>query len=339
MPSELTHKPVPVEGRVLPKALINAQAATKHPLNCMDLKKGARRALHAILAFFNLKTQAAIFPSRKVLALEAGVSIQTLHRDLAELEAKEYIKRQPQKHKSAAAGANAGKFWIAPIALTQKALVLLGLNEVIHSQPNLKMRDGIYIEKEHTKEVQSSLKNTISAETSSAKSPANAVDRQTRLPKDLLPILARGVSVSGIFLLMKLARSHQKLLSDIVAYRMKRIETLGLQGRELFSYLRELAVAQNVDFAHLARETRNETQNSEDIREAKALQARLNRHCDGYEIRKGEEVLGIFRASENAEDCGRIETSTGSRPVNLRVAMAMLRSKVSVRPQAEEYFC
>lgn len=73
MAQDNCYRHVPVEGRVLPKALINAQAATKHPHNCMDLKKGGRRALHAILAFYNLKTRAAIFPSREVLAREASV--------------------------------------------------------------------------------------------------------------------------------------------------------------------------------------------------------------------------------------------------------------------------
>lgn len=333
MSCDPVHRPVMVEGRVLPKALINAQAATKHPHNCMDLKKGGRRALSAILAFFNLKTRAAIFPSREVLAREAGISVQTLHRDLAELEAREYIVRKPQKHKSVATGYNAGKFWIAPIELTQKALVLLGLEKVIHSEPSLKMRDGSYIDKEHTKEKQSSLKNTIPSGSTPEKSPmqVNEIDRETRLPKDLLSILDRGVSKTGIFLLMKLARMNKKRLSDIVTYRLPRIDVLRLQGRALFSYLRELIVA-NVDFAYLAQDVRHDRQEAEDLQAAKALQQRLHRHCDGYEIRKGEKLIGVFHAASNPDDCGRIEMENGSTPLNLKAALAMLKAKLFLCP-------
>lgn len=333
MPYESTHRPLPVEGRVLPKALINAQAATKHPHSCMDLKKGARRALSAILAFFNLKTRAAIFPSRQVLAQEAGVSIQTLHRDLAELETREYIVRQPQKHKSTAAGFNAGKFWIAPITLTQKALVLLDLEKVIHNEPSLKLRDGPNIDKEHTKEKQSSLKNTIPAGSANDKRSAtgNEVDSKTRLPKDLLPILDRGVSKTGIFLLMKLARLNNKRLSDIVTYRLPRIDALKLSGRALFSYLRQLAFA-NVDFAYLASDTRHEQNHIDEVHAAKALQQRLHRHCDGFEVRKGDKLIGIFHAASSAEECGRIEMAGGSTPLNLKAALAMLKSKITLSP-------
>jgi hypothetical protein len=331
LPVNSAYRPVEVKGRVLPMALINAQAATKHPHNCMDIKKGGRRALHAILAFYNLKTRAAIFPSREVLAREAGVSIQTLYRDLAELEMREYIVRLPQKHKSAAAGANAGKFWLAPIQLTQKALVLLGLEKVIHKETSLKMRDGIYIDKEHTKEIQSSLKNTISAESGEGKvcRKTDAVDRQTKLPKDLLTLHERGISCPGIFLLMKLARSHGKRLSDIVAYRLPRIMALDLRSRALFSYLREL-VSVDVDFAHMASTVREAQHATEELKEAQALQARLHRHCDGFEIRNGEEVIGIFRAASNPEDCGFIEMAGGSRPFNVKAALAMLKSKLTV---------
>lgn len=339
LPAEVAYRPTPVQGRVLPRALINAQAATKHPHNCMDLKKGGRRALHAILAFYNLKTKAAIFPYREALAHEASVSVQTIQRDLAELEVREYIIRQPQKHKSAAAGPNAGRFWIAPILLTQKALVLLGLHEVIHNPPSTKMRDGIYIDIEHTKEVQSSSKNTIPPGSPSDKLPkqADEIDPATRLPKDLVQLLDRGVSKSGIFLLMKLARTHGKRLSDIVAYRISRIDALALQGRALFSYLRDLAVA-NVDFAHLAGQARVQQDNDEKLNEAKALQQRLHRHCDGYEICKENVVIGIFRASVNAEDCGRIEMEGGSRPLNVRTALALLRSGIRFR-KPETYSC
>lgn len=336
LPIESAYRPIKVEGRVLPMAIINAQAATKHPHNCMDIKRGGRRALHAILAFYNLKTRAAIFPSREVLAREAGVSVQTIHRDLAELEDREYIVRQPQKHKSAAAGANAGKFWIAPIQLTQKALLLLGLEKVIHNTPSLKMRDGVYIDKEHTKEIQSSLKNTIPDGSAAKKTidQAKEFDRATKLPKDLLPILERGVTRSGIFLLMKLASSHKKRLSDIVAYRLPRIKALKLTNKALFSYLRELACA-DVDFAYLARATKVEQDEAENLKEAKALQARLHRYCNGYEIRKGEEIIGVFRAVADPDECGYIEMAGGSQPFNLRAALAMLRSNVTVsQPEA-----
>lgn len=339
LPAEPAYRPTPVQGRVLPRALINAQAATKHPHNCMDLKKGGRRALHAILAFYNLKTRAAIFPYREALAHEASVSVQTIQRDLAELEAREYIIRQPQKHKSAAAGPNAGRFWIAPILLTQKALVLIGLHEVIHSPPSPKMRDGIYIDIEHTKEIQSSSKNTILHGNRSEKlrkQPAE-IDPATRLPKDLTHLLDRGVSKSGIFLLMKLAGKHGKRLSDVVTYRAPRINALELQGRALFSYLRELTVA-DVDFAHLAGQARVQQDDDEKINEAKALQQRLHRHCDGYEICKEDVVIGIFRASVNVDDCGCIEMEDGSRPLNVRTALALLRSGIRFR-KPEAYSC
>ncbi|WP_156396910.1 hypothetical protein [Noviherbaspirillum sp. Root189] len=323
-----TSRPVAVQGRILPKAIINAQAATKHPHNCMDLRKGGRRALHAILAFYNLKTRAAIFPTRETLAIEAGVSLPTLHRDLAELEAREYIVRLPQRHKSVATGPNAGKFWLAPILLTRKALLLLNLEEVIHKQPSLKMRDGIYIDKEHTKEVktQSSSKNTFPDGKPEAKSPApkNEFDPATKLPIDLLPLLDRGLSVPTIFRLMRLASAAGKRMSDIYAYRTGRIATLGLTGRSLYAYLAEL-IGEDIDFAYVANKARTDTAQAEEVNEAKNLLQRLRQTCDGLEVRKNGGYVGVFRVASNPDDCDYIETSASLVPVNLRAAKAILR--------------
>ncbi|MFC7518326.1 hypothetical protein ACFQUU_25265 [Herbaspirillum sp. GCM10030257] len=327
-----TSRPVAVQGRVLPKAIINAQAATKHPHNCMDLRKGGRRALHAILAFYNLKTRAAIFPARETLAIEAGVSLPTLHRDLAELEAREYIVRLPQRHKSVATGANAGKFWLAPIQLTRKALLLLNLEEVIHKQPSLKMRDGIYIDKEHTKEVkpQSSSKNTFPDGKPEAKTAAtkNEFDPVTKLPVDLLPLLDRHLTIPTIFRLMKLASAAGKWMSDIFAYRANRIATLDLTGRSLYAYLVEL-IGEDIDFAYVAKKARTDHAQAEELSDAKNLLQRLRQTCDGLEVRKKGEYVGVFRVASNPDDCDYIETSGSLVPVNLHAAKAILRGAFS----------
>ena len=141
--------------RPLPLPLIEARAHVFDRLTCLDLNLNARRVLFGILTFVRIKTPTTeIFPRRDTLRAEALLeSNSTLYRGLAMLEQKGYITRsQSRKLRD-------GRFYLSPIFLTVKALVLLGLADFIHSSPSSKLRGG-HKEKELAKKSQSIQKTT-----------------------------------------------------------------------------------------------------------------------------------------------------------------------------------
>lgn len=305
--------------RHLPSPLIAARAAAMHRLNCLDLNLTARRALYGILTFVtinNLKRE--IFPRRETLRQEAMLgSDATLYRGLATLEALGYItraqKRQPRT----------GKFYLSPILLTDKAVLLLGLKELIHDYRSSKMRDGQY--KERTKEPQSLQKSSSSVDS------ANAIDPETKLPVEVTPLLQLDVKKPAICMLMAKAKVNGKRLSDVTKAVWHNLYRL--RGREVVAYLSYL-LEQDRDFASKAKEL--------DAQQQKAMQQQRYRHTletldgryDGWQVITATgQSIGTFICRDGSAP--RVERMQEGRlatlPVNLAFAERFAEGQVRLR--------
>lgn len=309
--------------RPLPAMLIEARAAVFNPLSCQDLNNTARRVLFGILTFLNLRdARKAIFPRRDLLRAESLLNSEaTLYRGLKLLVDKGYITRA-QCRKAY------GEFHLSPIALTSKALSMLGLDGVIHRERPLKVRDG-YIKKEHTKPEQS-LQNTTgsgakpeSTDDGSAGNLGN-IDPDTGLPRELLRLLGMDLRKGTICWLMLQARMKGHRLGDIVAGVWHRIHAL--RGRQLVAYLRAM-MTKPIDFAWIARERKEAVALDTEQRGAKALLESLGSRHHGCEVigRDGRS-LGIFEASDSGTHA--IIGARGAMPVNLGFAKALLKGEL-----------
>lgn len=312
--------------RPLPAALIEARAAVFNPLVCQDLNGTSRRVLFGILTFLNLRNATkAVFPRRDLLRAEALLNSEaTLYRGLKQLVDKGYITRA-QTRKSF------GAFHLSPISLTSKALAMLGLNQVIHRERSLKVRDG-YIKKEHTKDEQS-FQNTAQPSAQSpfaAPGPAgkvNEIDPDTGLPTELLRLRTLDLSKGTICWLMLQAKTAGKRLGDVVTAVWHRIRAL--RGRTVVAYLRALMV-KPLDFAWIAQQRNQKANRNEALMRASNLLASLGRRHHGVEVlaRDGT-VCGIFEASDAGMHA--VIGRRGSLPVNLSFATALLKGDISFR--------
>ncbi|SNS95058.1 hypothetical protein SAMN06265795_11040 [Noviherbaspirillum humi] len=286
-------------------------------MNCLDLDQTARRVLFGILTFINIKNpEKAVFPRRDTLRAEALIASEsTLYRGLRQLDGKGYIERSQKRRE------HNGEFHLSPIQLTGKALVLLGLSEVIHSPRPAKMEDG-RIQEELTKPEQSLQNTTATAEPADK----NQIDRKTGLPAELLCLLGLGVKKSGVCYLMKLARSRGSRLGDVVAAVAHCLEKL--RGREVVAYLAAM-LKRNLDFRWL-KESRDTVQQEESQQgEMQRLLSNLDARYDGYWVCDQHGApIGVFRAGS---DTHLVESNTGSFPVNLRFAKRIQEGTLLLR--------
>lgn len=306
--------------RFLPAPLIAARAAVFDPLNCLDLNQTARRVLYGILTFLSARSpKKAIFPRRDTLRAESLLQSEpTLYRGLKLLEDRGYITRGQDRH------ARTGKFYLSPIQLTDKALVLLGLKRDTQKTPPIKVRDG-HIKKELTNSKQS-LQNTA------GEPDASPIDRKTGLPAELVPLLDQGVKKGALCWLMKLARQRGKRLGEVVAAVWRRIGVL--RGREVVAYLKAM-LEKDLDFRWIAQaDAVDQAQREEADAVRRQLEA-LDRRYDGYAvIGSSGNSVGIFEASGSGEHV--IRTAGGAVPVNRRFAQALLEGKVRLQTIPEE---
>lgn len=306
--------------RFLPAPLIEARASTFNPLNCQDLNITARRVLYGVLTFVNLRnTDREIFPRRDTLRAESLLqSDSSLYRGLAVLEAKGYIRRSQRRNQ------RNGKFYLSPIWLTEKALVLLGLAEVIHKAPSSKVTGG-HKEKELTKDLQSFQKTACTQN-----SKENGLDPKTRLPVDLVSLLDLGVRKSAVCWLMGQAKHRGKRLSDV--YATVKANVQGLTGRSVVAYLVAM-ISKDIDFAWVAREAEIEGRQQSAIEAAREKLATLDARYNGFEVIDDRgTVLGTFLAAAPGQ-LGTIVSAAGSMPANLRFAMAWAEGRVRFASQ------
>lgn len=266
--------------RHLPSPLIAARAAAMHHLNCLDLNLTARRALFGILTFVSIKSLSKeIFPRRDTLRQEALLGSEgSLYRGLATLESKGYITRHQKRQ------TRTGKFHISPIFLTEKAIALLGLKELIHKYRSIKMEDGHI--KERTTKPQS-YQNT-----SSKADSVGPIDKKTHLPTEVMPLLQLDVKKSAICMLMKQAKTNGKRLSDLITVVWHNI--YGLRDREVVAYLLSL-MPQNLDFEFKARQIKQETDSRAQNDKWQETLNNLDSRLDGSLVYNAKnEFLGFF---------------------------------------------
>lgn len=300
--------------RHLPSPLIAARAASMHHLNCQDLDLTARRTLYGILTFVTIKNlEREIFPRRETLRQEAMLGSEgTLYRGLAKLEAKGYITREQRRQ------TRTGKFYLSPILLTEKAILLLGLRELIHQHRSRKMEDGQY--KEHTKDLQSLQKS------SSNEDLVNPIDQKTKLPTEVTPLLQLGVRKSAICMLMAEAKSHGKRLGVVIKAVWHNIYRL--RDREVVAYLSYL-LKQDRDFTTRALE---HDQQIVYQRYRNTLANLDNRYHECRVIDRSGSFIGMFVCNEGSEP--RVERHLNGRfsclPVNINFAMKFIEGEIRI---------
>jgi len=303
--------------RPLPACLIAARAEVFNPLTCLDLNVNARRVLFGILTFVRARTPTKeIFPRRDTLRAEALLqSDSTLYRGLALLEKNGYITRSQTRSR------HRGTFYLSPIMLSAKALLLLGLDSIIHKAPSFKMRDG-HIKKEHTKDLQS-IQKTPGDPNSPKK---DQIDRETRLPVELLPLLELGVKRSSICWLMSKAKGVCQRLGDVLKVVSRNIAAL--RGREVVAYLVTM-LGKKVDFAWVAKEVAH-AQNAAEVDEvAQQKLATLDDRYDGFHVYASDgSLLGVFEASRSPGQLALVHAASASAPVNLRFARACIEGEL-----------
>lgn len=296
--------------RPLKALLIEARAAAFDPTLCQDLNLTARRVLFGALTFLNLKNiKAAIFPRRDVLRAESLLhSEATLYRGLKVLEAKGYITRSQKRRE------HNGEFYLSPVQMTDKALAMLGLNEVIHNPPSSKVIDGRI--QEHTKDKQS-LQNSFRQAENPNKNP---IDQKTRLPKELLRLLGLGVERKEICWLMAQAKRRSKRLAHVVKAIWHRIHILN--GKHVVGYINAM-LSKDLDYAWIAMNAKAEASQEHADRKANELLESLNESFHGAKVFDSKGVfVGVFEFSR--QGLHAVLGSSGSFPVNRAFAKTLL---------------
>jgi hypothetical protein len=197
---------------------------------------------------------APIFARRELLTGRAQQSMRTFYRSMDDLESTGFITRPPQTRYGAA-----GLFGRAYIHLTPKAAALLGLAE-----PAIEAENPSAPSKEQTDKT--ALASSFGPPSVTVADGAIYKDlipttqkRQSgRLPADLDRLLALGFREFLIFKLMREAKIHGKLLSDVVEASWQHLR----RATHPISYLRTLLRAP-VDFAYRARSQRNAQANEQ----------------------------------------------------------------------------
>lgn len=307
--------------RPLPLPLIAARAQVFDPLTCLDLNQTARRVLFGILTFVRArKLTSEIFPRRDTLRAEALLnSLSPVYRGLKVLEEKGYITRGQLRKRFD------GKFYLSPIFLTKKAVVLLGLDKVVHKQPSAKTTHG-HIKKELTNQKQSIQKTT--GDRNSIKK--EQIDRETRLPVELLPLLGQGVKRTAVCWLMAKAKKAGKRLGDVL--QVVRGNIAELRGREIVGYLTSMLL-KDVDFAWVAGQSREQERSCERDALAKEKLETLDQRFDGYQVLAEDgTVMGIFQAASSPEQLALVHSAAGAMPVNLRFARAWIDGLIRLAP-------
>lgn len=204
------------------------------------------RALLAALArtVDAARPYAAIFARRELLTGRAMQSMRTFYRGLDDLETAGFISRPPQTRYGAA-----GLFGRAYLHLTPKAAELLGLVELASEAETSKA-----LSPEDVANTEPDLSLTSPSVTVADGAiykdliPTTQKRQPGRLPTDLQRLLPLGFREFLIFKLMREAKRHGKLLSDVVEASWEHLR----RASHPISYLRTLLRAP-VDFAYRVR--------------------------------------------------------------------------------------
>lgn len=265
--------------------------------------------------------QRSIFAKRQTLASETGKSVETVYRALREFETKGWIEQREKRAREGLIGSD------SEIVFTKTLCDLLALPYEGKKLPT-RSRSSVSADRSNKAIVISSIQSSskkhpseISEQKNSkriAQSMADANPEVVRVdgksvPKDLAwLVLQQGLSLSGLFALMKLARAHGKKLSDVVSCVSKHLEKL--QGRGLFAYLNKLVLLER-DFAWEVKEraaaANEQSQQAENKRRMDKASEKL--HGQWFMSRKSGaifEVDGCWVRMISFDESGRIRNGT-----------------------------
>ncbi|SAK42974.1 hypothetical protein AWB83_00398 [Caballeronia ptereochthonis] len=206
------------------------------------------RALLAALArtVDAARPYAAIFARRELLTGRAMQSMRTFYRSLDDLEAAGFISRPPQMRYG-----GAGLFGRAYIHLTPKAAALLGLIEPASETDADTLIAASPVESSKAETDLSFAPPSVTVADGAIYKDLNPTTQKRqpgRVPADLQRLLPLGFREFLIFKLMREAKHHGKLLSDVVEASWDHLRG----ATHPISYLRTLLRAP-VDFTHRVR--------------------------------------------------------------------------------------
>ena len=254
----------PSKSKYLPNRILRAIDAAMHS---GSLPRRLRPTLAQLVRFVSQdRPFETIFAKKETIALRTDSSVETIYRHLSALRELGLIETLDQERKS-----RNGRYAVSRIRLTAKCAELVGLvssaeqplpetvleaapvlfeasvsqseppacgsatSEVIHNPPSVKM----------------TCRHTLTEPTISKSQPTRRT--QNGLPMDLTWLTRNGLSRSGIFKLMSIAKQAGKRLSDVVTAVYDRIESI--KGARLYAYLKALASGPT-DFAVAAANAR-----------------------------------------------------------------------------------
>lgn len=226
---------------VIFRAAHRATHTTALPARARALLAALARTVDASRPF------APIFARRELLTGRAQQSMRTFYRSMDDLEGAGFIIRPPQTRYGAA-----GLFGRAYIHLTQKAAALLGLVDVADATTTQPAQH-----RESASDAQAGFSDghpsvTVADGAIYKDLLPNTQKRQPgRLPADLQRLVPLGFREFLIFKLMREAKAHGKLLSDVVEASWAPLQ----RATHPISYLRTL-LRVPVDFAYRARSQR-----------------------------------------------------------------------------------
>lgn len=231
---------------VYPSLISRACAALDESPVFKDVPDGYLRVILRIVKKINLKQlNSPILASRATLAEESGKSVETVHRVVRWLEERGLVERKQRAHPGLRGSTS-------PLVPTEQLLDALLLSEaarasVDEAHPN-----------KGAKASAAKPSTVANKNPARAASPEPAFERvgKVMLPRDLAWLVKeQGMNCSGVLRLMKIAGQAKQRLSTVVAATRKYLE--GLQGRELYAYLRAL-LGKGKDFGYRAAEEARE---------------------------------------------------------------------------------
>ncbi|MDN7183908.1 replication protein O [Caballeronia sp. SEWSISQ10-4 2] len=256
--------------------------AAHRAANFPTLPARARAVLAALARTVDAnRPYAAIFARRELLTDRAMQSMRTFYRSLDDLEAAGLIERVPQKRFG-----TAGLFGRAYLHLTEKSAIVLGY--IVPSsaqQPSGPQPDEILSSNVENAERVNEPDHSFSSPCVTVADgaiykdlfPKNQKRQPGELPADLQRLLNLGFRQFLIFKLMREAKAHAKLLSDVVEATWEHLRN----AKRPISYLRAL-LRSPVDFRHQIRAKRLAT---EQLAEEKARAASIDAavlQCAGH---------------------------------------------------------
>lgn len=265
------------QGRDLPPLIQRAITRANDPNILKDLTPTYRWALSVLLRRVSAADGKDIFwVKRENFAKLLDASEATVYRILSTLEKHGLIERVHQKRD------DDGTFAVGELRLSDHLCHLLGLTPEDKKDPQTLYKNPSFFSRSANLQdghIEVNQEEQFSSKRQSHRKslqPCRTKKPSTKCPEDLETLRTQGLTLPQVFLLMKLARQHEKRLSDIVFVTHDAIRHL--RERSLFAYLRSL-LTQDKDFAWIKQQNTLQQEKIEAALELKTEQTRLKDEC------------------------------------------------------------